>query len=100
MISGKERSYLKGLAHNLQPLMHIGKNGLSESFYAEADKILDDHELVKISILDAADMKAKQAANEVAEQLGAEFVQAVGKKFVLYRRSRTLDAQDRIQLPR
>ena len=89
MISGKERSYLKGLAHNLQPLLHIGKNGLSESFYAEADKILD-----------AADMKAKQAANEVAEQLGAEFVQAVGKKFVLYRRSRTLDAQDRIQLPR
>lgn len=99
MISGKDRSYLKGLAHNLQPLLHIGKNGLSESFYAEADKILDDHELVKFAILDAADMKAKPTANEVAEALDAEFIQAVGKKFVLYRRSRTLNKEDRIRLP-
>lgn len=100
MISGKDRSYLKGLAHKLPPLLHIGKNGLSDSFYAEADKILDDHELVKIAILDAADLKAKPTANQVAEHLGAEFVQAVGKKFVIYRRSRTLETADRIQLPK
>lgn len=100
MITGKQRSYLKGLAHSLQPLLQVGKHGLSERFYAECDQILEDHELVKISVLDAADMKAKACANEIAEHLQADFVQAVGKKFVIYRPSTSLPLDQRIKLPK
>lgn len=100
MISGKDRSFLKGLSHNLQPLLQVGKNGLTDSFYAECDKILEDHELVKIAVLDAAELKAKDVANQIAERLGAEFVSAVGKKLVIYRPSETILPKDRIHIPK
>ena len=100
MISGKDRSFLKGLSHSLQPLLQVGKNGLTESFYTECDKILELHELVKIAVLDAADMKAKDVANTIAERLSADFVSAVGKKLVIYRPSQTIHPKDRIHIPK
>lgn len=100
MITGKDRSFLKGLSHSLQPLLQVGKHGLTDSFYAECDKILEDHELVKIAVLDSADMKAKDVANVIAERLGADFVSAVGKKLVIYRPSDTILPKDRIHLPK
>lgn len=99
MITGKQRSYLKGLAQELSPLVNIGKSGLSESVVDAIDKALSDHELVKVQILDTTELHPKEVANEMAERLGAEFVQAIGKRFVLYRMAKEKEKRV-IVLPR
>ena len=88
MITGKQRSYLKKLAHDLDPIVFIGKNDLTENIIKEIDSLLELRELVKVKIQEGSILDAKDTANEVADMLGAEFVQAIGRKFVLYRRAK------------
>ena len=88
MITGKQRSYLKKLAHDLDPIVFIGKNDLTENIIKEIDSLLELRELVKVKIQEGSLLDAKDTANVVADMLGAEFVQAIGRKFVLYRRAK------------
>lgn len=97
MITGKQRSFLKSIAHSEKPITQIGKGGITENFIEQLDLALEARELVKISILETSPIDPKEAANELAEALHAEFVQAIGNRFVLYRQSRK---NPKIQLPK
>lgn len=97
MISSKQRSYLKGLAHQVDPTVYIGKQGLTENVVKEIDTGLTCRELVKIKLQEGADLSPKEVAGEMADKLGAEFVQAIGRKFVLYRESKD---NKQIELPK
>ncbi len=88
MLTGKQRSYLKGLANTQKPLLQLGKEGLSDGFINQLDALLESHELVKISVLENSAENAKDVAIEACERLEAEFVQAIGSKFTIYRQSR------------
>ena len=85
MINGKQRSALKKMAQEIKPTVMIGKEELTANVMAAIDDYLAVHELVKVQIQDGAILDPKETANEVARELGAEFVQAIGRKFVLYR---------------
>ena len=85
MITGKQRSYLRKLGQELDPLVFIGKNDVTETVIRELDNLLTSRELVKVKIQEGSILEAKPVANELAEMLRAEFVQAIGRKFVLYR---------------
>ena len=99
MINGKQRSYLKSLAQAIDTTVYIGKEDLTDNILAEMDRYLDAHELVKVRIQEGSVLNPKDAANECAEKLKADFVQAIGHKFVLYRPA--ANAADRkIVLPR
>ncbi len=87
MITGKQRSELKKLAQELKPTVMIGKEDITPSVIAAIDDYLKAHELVKVQIQEGSLMEPKEAANEIAKELGAEFVQAIGRRFVLYRRA-------------
>ena len=87
MITGKQRSELKRLAQEIRPTVMIGKEDITPSVIAAIDDYLSAHELVKVKIQEGSMMEPKEAANEIAEELGAEFVQAIGRRFVLYRRA-------------
>ncbi len=89
MLTGKQRSYLKSLANTLKSLAQLGKEGVSDAFVAQMDDLFEHHELVKVTVLDNSLNDAREAAIEVAERTDAEFVQAIGNKFTLYRQSRT-----------
>ena len=97
MLTGKQRSYLKSLATAIDPAVYIGKNELTESCLREMDDYLRVHELVKVKIQDNVELDPKTVANEAAEALKAEYVQAIGRKFVLYRESRE---NKQIELPK
>jgi len=97
MLTSKQRAYLRRLAHNLDPIVYIGKSDLTENVIREIDTLLESRELVKVKIQEGSLLEPKSTANEVAEMLGAEFVQAIGRKFTLYRRAKE-DPQ--IVLPR
>lgn len=99
MITGKQRSYLKKLAQEIKPTVMIGKEELSEAVTASIDDYLSKHELVKVRIQDGAVLDTKETANVVAQDIGAEFVQAIGHIFVLYRQAsdpdkRKIDLRD------
>src|SRR6056297_687980 len=97
MLTGKQRSYLKGLANQLNPMLQIGKDGISDSFIKQLEENLEDHELVKINILNNNYLDTKETAFELCEKLDAEFVQAIGNKVVIYREA---EEEPEIQLPR
>ncbi len=86
-MTSKQRSKLISLAMNISATVQIGKNGLTDSVVEQISTSLEDHELVKIGVLKTADVSAKGIIAEVAEQLAAEPVQAIGNKIILYRRS-------------
>ena len=88
MITSKQRSFLRSIAHNLDPVVYIGKFGVTENVEKEIDNCLENRELVKVKLQEGCDLAAKDVANEMADKLGAEFVQAIGHKFTLYRESK------------
>lgn len=99
MLTGKQRSYLKGLAHDLAPLVYIGKQEITENVIKEVDNLLDSRELVKVKLQESCLMDARTAANEVAAATRSEYVQAIGRRFVLYRRAKDPEKRQ-IVLPR
>ncbi|MGI6257607.1 MAG: ribosome assembly RNA-binding protein YhbY [Anaerovoracaceae bacterium] len=88
MITGKQRRYLKKLAHDLEPSVFLGKAGLTENIRKEMEIAFEHRELVKVKLQEGYDGTAKDVANLLAQELEAEFVQAMGRKFVLYRESK------------
>ncbi|MBQ8151997.1 MAG: YhbY family RNA-binding protein [Firmicutes bacterium] len=99
MITGKQRSYLKKLGQDLEPLVYIGKNDITSTVVDEMDNLLSSRELVKAKVQESSSLETKWAANEMARLTDAEFVQAIGKKFVLYRQARDPEKR-KIVLPK
>ncbi|HSQ33424.1 MAG TPA: YhbY family RNA-binding protein [Peptostreptococcaceae bacterium] len=87
MLKGKKRSYLKSIANGLKHITQIGKEGISEAFLEQLDNALTSREIVKVTILESADLDSKETANYICEKLRAEFVQAIGSKFTIYRKN-------------
>ncbi len=87
MITSKQRAYLRGLANKMEPIFQIGKGGINENLIKQLDDALEARELIKLHILETAFMDSRETLSELAEILGAEPVQAIGSKIVLYRES-------------
>lgn len=87
-MTGKERAALRAQANKLQPIFQIGKGGVSENLLKQLDEALEARELIKITILESAYEDTRDLCNEIAKELGAEPIQAIGSKFVLYRKSK------------
>lgn len=87
MLNGKWRSYLRGKANRLDPIIHIGKDGINQGLIDQLDEALENHELIKGRILNNSLEETRDAANELAESSGAEVVQVIGNVFVLFRRN-------------
>lgn len=84
-LTSKERATLRSEAHHLTAAVHIGTNGLTDTVRETVDDALRTHELVKIQFTKNADVTAKDAANELAQAMGADVVQVIGKTATLYR---------------
>lgn len=87
MLKGKQRAYLRSIANTLKPSTQIGKDGVTESFLEQLDDMLRKREIVKVTILETAGLETKETANAICEALRAEFVQAIGSKFTLYKKN-------------
>jgi RNA-binding protein len=97
VLSTKQRQYLKGLAHPLDPVVRIGQKGLSDNVIAETKKALDSHELIKVRIDIDDGSERKELAARLAEASDAHLVTTVGKIAVVYRER---DEEPEIRLPR
>lgn len=87
MITSKQRAYLRKIAHDLEPIFQIGKDGITDELLKGISQALNKREIVKVHILESALLDTKTTCNDAAARLGAEPVQAIGNKFILYRES-------------
>ncbi|HEY9509535.1 MAG TPA: YhbY family RNA-binding protein [Verrucomicrobiae bacterium] len=75
---------LKATAQRLEPILKIGKAGLSDGFLRSVDEVLTQHELVKIKFAEFKEQK-KELAPQLAEKTGSHLIMRVGNVMVLYR---------------
>ncbi|MBO0602454.1 ribosome assembly RNA-binding protein YhbY [Sporosarcina sp. E16_3] len=96
MLTNKQKSFLRGESNRLQPLVHIGKSGLTESVITQIEEALEAKEIIKVTILQNCDQDKNEIAAKLEEQVGIEVVQVIGKIIVLYKES---VEKKRIELP-
>ena len=88
MITGKQRSYLKGLANSIQPIFQVGKGLLNDNMIKQFNEALEAREMIKVTVLKNALDSVGQICHEAAQLTGAEVVQIIGSRFVLYKESK------------
>ncbi|WP_318766361.1 ribosome assembly RNA-binding protein YhbY [Lactiplantibacillus carotarum] len=83
-LRGKQKHYLRGEAHNMRPLFAVGKNGLSEDWLAQLVGALDKRELIKVNILQNADVTTAEVKAAIEDNTPITVVQTIGRVLVLY----------------
>ncbi len=85
-LTSKQRTHLRGLAHSLKPLAHVGKEGVTPAAVRALRQTFDTHELLKVRVLEAAPQDVRETAHALAGGIdGASVVQTVGRNATLYR---------------
>ena len=97
LLNSKQRAFLRSKANSEEPILHLGKGGLSEPLLRQAEDALAARELIKGKVLETAPFSSREAAEQVAQAVFAEVVQVIGRTFVLYRRNQK---EPKIQLPK
>lgn len=97
MITGKQRSYLRGLANGIPAIFQVGKNGIDKNVIRQFEEALEARELVKANVLKNSIYTSREACEEIAHAINAEIVSVLGNKFVLYKESKNNKI---IELPR
>ncbi|MEK3788295.1 MULTISPECIES: ribosome assembly RNA-binding protein YhbY [Paenibacillus] len=96
MLTGKQKRYLRSMAHHLDPIFQVGKGGTNEHLFRHINDAIEKRELMKISILNNCLEDKQDIAKELVEGTGAELVQIIGGTIILYKESRD---HKEIQLP-
>ncbi len=88
MLSSKQRANLRSQAMELSPIFYIGKLGITDEIINQLENAINARELIKIGVQEACDYDARETADIIAPKLEAEVVAVIGRKFVLFRRSK------------
>jgi RNA-binding protein len=86
-LTPKQRSFLRGKAHHLNPVVMLGKEGVSEAIIKATDKALEDHELIKVKVPAEDQDEFHATVEELMAQTKAEIVQKIGHLLVIYRKA-------------
>lgn len=97
MLTGKQKQYLKALASHLPATVQIGKEGLTFSVIGSAEKNITANELIKVKINQNSVEDIRHVAELLADNLGCELVQVIGRNCVLFRQK---DDKSHYELPR
>ncbi len=98
-MTSKQRSYLKGLAMNLDPIFQVGKSEVTPEVVDALAEVLETHELVKVSVLKNCLAEPKEVALTLEGRTQSTCVQVIGRKIVLYKQAKD-PAKRKIELPR
>ena len=87
MLTSKQRARLRSLSNDMDTIMQVGKDGVNANMIKTVSDALEARELIKMRALENSGMTSREAAEELAEAVGADVVSVIGTRFVLYRRS-------------
>ena len=96
-LTGKQKRYLRGLAHHLKPVVMVGNAGISEALVGHVTTALEDHELIKMKCGENSPLSIKEAAAAVAEVTSCGVAGTIGRTAILYK-ARAEDPE--IELPK
>ena len=88
MLTSKQRASLRGMANTIDTILYIGKDGITDHTVKEAYDALEARELIKCAVQQGCELTAREALDELCGRVHAEPVQCIGRRFVMYRRSR------------
>ncbi|MBS0012629.1 MAG: YhbY family RNA-binding protein [Desulfobacterales bacterium] len=98
-LKGFQKTWLRGRAHDIKPVVFIGQKGLSPAVIEAAGEALDTHELIKVKFQDFKDKEQKQTiAQAISEQTGSELVGMIGHMAIFFRQHPEPEKQ-KFQLP-
>ncbi|MGG1516231.1 ribosome assembly RNA-binding protein YhbY [Paenibacillus oryzisoli] len=96
MLSGKQKRYLRSLAHHVDPIFQVGKGGINDHLIRHIQEALEVRELIKVTVLNNSGEDRQEVGAELSEKADAELVQVIGKIVVLYKESKD---KKKIELP-
>ncbi len=88
MLNSRQRAQLRGMANGYETILQVGKTGVTENIIKQADDALEKRELIKGRVLETCPTTARESAEAIAAAAGADVVQVIGSRFVLYRASK------------
>ena len=98
MLNSRQRAQLRGMANGIDTIIHVGKGGITDNVVAQTDGALKARELIKGRVLENSMLTAREACEALCGACGADPVQTIGTRFVIYRENRDLPADKRIRL--
>ena len=87
MLNSRQRAQLRGLANNIETIFQVGKSGVTENTVKQVSDALEARALIKLRTLETCPTTPRETAEEIAEKTGADVVQVIGSRFVLYKES-------------
>ncbi|MCU9592942.1 ribosome assembly RNA-binding protein YhbY [Caldibacillus thermolactis] len=96
MLTGKQKRYLRSLAHHLNPIFQVGKGGVNDNMIKQIADALEARELLKVSVLQNCEFDKETVAENLVKGTKAELVQIIGNTIVLYKESKE---NKKIELP-
>ena len=87
-MTSKQRAKLRSMANTMDPILFVGKEGVTDGTVKEAYDALEARELIKCVVQQNCELTAREALDELCSRLGAEPVQCIGRRFVMYRPSK------------
>jgi RNA-binding protein len=87
-MTSKQRAMLRSMANTMETILYVGKEGVTAGTVREAYDALEARELIKCCVNQGAPVTAGEALDDLCEKLGAEPIQCIGRRFVMYRPSR------------
>ncbi len=89
----EQKKHLRGIGHDLKPIVTIGGNGVSEGVLAELERALADHELIKLKIAAGERDDRQPVIDYVTAETGSELIARIGKVALLHRENPRADAK-------
>ena len=87
-MNSKQRAALRAIANTYEPVLQIGKDGITEPLLKQADDALNARELIKVSVMKNAPMDARECCDILCDNVHAFPVQCIGNRFVIFRKKR------------
>ena len=87
-MTSKQRAMLRSMANTMETILYVGKDGVTDGTVKEAYDALEARELIKGCVQQGAPVSAKEALAELCQRTGAEPIQCIGRRFVMYRPSK------------
>ncbi len=88
MLNSRQRAQLRGMANSYDAIFQVGKGGINDQIIKQVDEALEARELIKMRVLETCPDTSRVAADTIAKSVGADVVQVIGYRFILYRESK------------
>ena len=84
-MNSRQREFLRKAAHDLEPMVRLGKDGFTDNQAQSILDVIESRELIKVKILQNSRVEREEVAKEIEAKTGCEVVGIIGKTIILYK---------------